>query len=248
MKVKLLNLVRPIPETALQVERLESFREYLYTKDTAEPEPLRPTDDTESILSNICCNWCGTWMPIPQQTIIAINRSHSNTEATEATVAEELEVTIDADAAASADTIITIEVKEAFTAEEDPATCKLEEIDKAEDPTTIITTVVKETGKGEDSEDLGANNIIIEANTPELSNQLDFFEYLTGTPMLCEVVCSIWGGQKGQEIDLRAQRVAALRARWVGRSCYPLPWLSSPHVSTRGQYSTDPNTGECKTQ
>ena len=169
MKVKLLNLVRPIPETALQVERLESFREYLYTTVPAEPEPLRPTDDTESILSSICCNWCGTWMPITQQTIIAINRSHSNTEATEATVAKKLEVTIDADAEVSADTIITTEVKEACAAEEDPANGKLEEIDEAEDPTTIITTVVKETGKGEDSEDLGANNITIVLNTGRIN-------------------------------------------------------------------------------
>ena len=53
MKVKLLNLVRPIPETALQVERLESFREHLYITVTTEPEPLPLKDDTDSLPSNI---------------------------------------------------------------------------------------------------------------------------------------------------------------------------------------------------
>ena len=141
--------------------------------------------------------------------IIAINNSHTDTDATEATVAEELDGTIDAD---------------------------------------TVTSAEIATGKEDDSETLGSNNISIGAQTPELPNLLDFFEYLTGTPMLCEVVCSMWGGDKGQDRDLRAQRVAALRARWIGR-LFPGPlWLSSPHVSTMDQYSTDPHTGECKTQ
>ena len=107
MKEKLLNLVRPIPDTALQVERLESFREHLYTTVPTEPEPLPLKDNTDSIPSNIpsniCCNWCGTWMPIPRQTYSAINLKHSDIEATEATAAENLEVIVDADAAVPAE-------------------------------------------------------------------------------------------------------------------------------------------------
>ena len=220
MKQKLISLVRPIPSTALQAENLESFRAHLYTAECPEFLPLQPTDDTVSILSGACCSWCGTWMPLPRQAIIAID-SFPNTEASEATAAEEEEETLD-----------------------------------AHDPTTIITTVVKEiisadiqrTGK-DDSEDLGFKIIDIGAIPPELSN-FDYFEYLAGSPMLCEVVCLMWGGgDKAQEKYLRAQKVAALRARWVGRKDNEfLPWLSSPHVSASGQYATDPNTGECKTQ
>jgi len=212
LKKKLLSLVRPIPGTALQAESLEAFRAHLYIAVRAEPELPQPKDNTESILSNVCCNWCGTWMPIPRQNIIAIKDNHPDTDALEATAADELEVTIDADAITSAEII--------------------------------------DTGKEEDSENLGFNNNI-GADPPELAhNQLDIFEYLTGRPMLCEVVCNVGGDRAEQDMirNLRAQRVAALRARWVGRHFNGPPWLSSPHVSTMGQYSTDPNTGECKTQ
>ena len=92
----------------------------------------------------------------------------------------------------------------------------------------------------EDCSESHGGNYTIGAIPPELSNnQLDFFDNLTGGPMLCEVVrkCS------------RAERVAALRARGVGQYYSALHWLfSPPRVSTTGQYATDPNTGECKTQ
>ena len=158
-------------------------------------------------------------MPIPRQTISAIYEKHSDTEATVATAAEKIEVTVDADAAVSAE----------------------------------ITT-----GKDDDSEDLGANNIDIKAFTPELSYP-DFFEYLTGTPMLCEVVCSMW--EVALERDLRAQRVAALRgmnkycfkrtraraedSEAVPNSVGAIPSLSpAPHHI----YTTDESTGECHAQ
>ena len=104
MKQKLLNRVRPIPQTALQAERLSSFREHPYTVQ-AEPALLPPTDDTESILSlsSACCNWCGTWMPMPRQIIIAMNNSHTDTDAAVATVAKQLDGTIVADTKTSAE-------------------------------------------------------------------------------------------------------------------------------------------------
>ena len=96
-----------------------------------------------------------------------------------------------------------------------------------------------------DSDDFGLNNIGI---LPETSNNLSEVEGLImDAPMVCEVVSLMWG-DPAQEKRLRAQRVAALRARWVGKCYTALPWLYSPQVSTKGQYTTDPYTGECKTQ
>ena len=214
MKIKLLNLVRPIPTTALQAEELETFRAHLYTAEKA-PEilPLPPMDGS-AVLSSVCCIWCGTWMPIPRQTVTAIINGPSNTAASEATAAEEdVEGTLDADA-------------------------------------RFASVEITATGSEEDSESIGFNNINIGAIPQELSNNsFDFFENLTGSPMLCEVVCNVGGNAaQGYIRHLRAQRVAALRARWVGRP-FPGPlWLSSPPVSTMGPYSTDPHTGECKMQ
>ena len=114
------------------------------------------------------------------------------------------------------------------------------------------------TGKDEYSDDLGANNLHIEAYTPKLYNP-DLFEYLTRTPMFCEVVCSMQ--EVALERDLRAQRVAALkgmnkhcfkrtRARAevpeaVPNSVGAIPSLSPapPHI-----YTTDESTGECHAQ
>ena len=92
------------------------------------------------------------------------------------------------------------------------------------------------------------NNDNIGAIIPKVSYIPDMFEYLTGTPMLCEVVSLMRGGGIGQKYDqcLRSQRAAALRARSVGR-CVSLSWLAAAQV-TSSQYSTDPSTGECKTQ
>ena len=101
------------------------------------------------------------------------------------------------------------------------------------------------TGMEDCSESLRVNNNNIGAIPLELSNnQLDFFDNLKGGPMLCEVVSTMWG-DTAQEKHLRAERSAALRARWVGRNDNPVPWLPSPHVSTVGQYTTDPKIGEC---
>ena len=101
-------------------------------------------------------------------------------------------------------------------------------------------------GTDENSDPLGLSKNI-GAEPPQVSYNTDMFEHLMGTPMLCEVVC-LMSGDIAQDKDLRAQRAAALRARWVGQCYNSLPWLFSPHVSNADQYTTDPNTGECKTQ
>ena len=81
--------------------------------------------------------------------------------------------------------------------------------------------------------DLGINNIGIQ---PEISNRLLEIQGLLDkdAPLVCEAVSLLWG-DKAREKPTRAQSFNAL------------PWLPSLHVS-KGQYSTDPNTGECKTQ
>ena len=91
-------------------------------------------------------------------------------------------------------------------------------------------------------------SLLLPPVNPEVSYILDMFEYLTGGPMLCEVVSLMRGGNIGQKYDqcLRSQRAAALRANSVGR-CDSLSWLAGSQV-TSSQYSTDPSTGECKTQ
>ena len=71
------------------------------------------------------------------------------------------------------------------------------------------------------------------------------FDGLIAFPMLCEVV-SIWDSDTAQESKLRSERVAALRARWTGKSFTGLSWLPSLHVSPVSQYTTDTDTGECK--
>ena len=55
-------------------------------------------------------------------------------------------------------------------------------------------------GKDDYSEDLGANNINTEAIIRMVSYIPDMFEYLTGTPMLCEVVSLMRGGRHWQKI------------------------------------------------
>ena len=163
-----------------------------YTKNTL-PVP-------KSVLNAHVCNWCGTWMPLPRQAIIAISKGNC-TEASEV-----------------ATNAVVRQVPELEKTGEDYSECV----------------------------DLGINNIGIQ---PKVSNRLFEIQGLLDkdAPMVCEAVSLMWG-DKAQEKLLRARRVAALRARWSGRSFNALPWLPSPHVSTTGQYTTDPNTGECKTQ
>ena len=91
------------------------------------------------------------------------------------------------------------------------------------------------------------NSDLINDGMPEISHNMLEIQGLIHAPLLCEAVSLKWG-DKAQEKSLRAQRVSALRARWSGRSFNALPLLPSLHVTDTGQYSTDPNTGECKTQ
>ena len=101
-------------------------------------------------------------------------------------------------------------------------------------------------GTDENSDPLGLNDNI-GAVPPQVSYNTDMFEYLMGTPSLCEVMC-VMSGDIAQDKDLSAQRAAALRARQAGQCVNSFPWLDSPAVSNPGQYTTDPDTGECKTQ
>ena len=207
LKHKLLTLVRPMPETAIAVADLESFRATLFSSDRRENlTPSTPVDDSPAALSSLCCNWCGTWIPLPMSASIAI-KSHPEASTLEDPDAEDLDVDVEGD-------------------------IKIPELDGAEDSTETI----------------GSNNDNIGAIIHKVSYMPDMFEYLTGTPMLCEVVSLMRGGDIGQKYDqcLRSQRAAALRARSVGR-CDSLSWLAGSQV-TSSQYSTDPSTGECKTQ
>ena len=200
MRNKLINMVRPLPPTALIAEHLEAFRATLYTGVSEEKALQGPLDDTAPVLT--ACNWCGTWMPMPRQANIAIIDKIDTCEAWKATAAETLE--------------------EIFA---------------------VIPPALKEAGK---ENRYGEPSDLIKDGMPEINNMLDF-QGLLHAPTLCEVVSLMWG-EPAQEKRLRAQRVSALRARWSGRSFNALPWLPSLHVSDMGQYSTDPNTGECKTQ
>ena len=69
MKNRLLNMVKPIPSTALHADRLEAFRAILYS---ANDETHLPTDEITSPPMLHACNWCGTWMPMPMQANIVM--------------------------------------------------------------------------------------------------------------------------------------------------------------------------------
>ena len=70
MRNKLINLVRPLPSTALIAEQLEAFRATLYTGACEDKALQGPLEDNASVL--IACNWCGTQMPMPKQADIVI--------------------------------------------------------------------------------------------------------------------------------------------------------------------------------
>ena len=78
-----------------------------------------------------------------------------------------------------------------------------------------ITRTSARPGTEEGSEPIGFNNYSKTGVTPEVSYIPDMFEYLTGGPMLCEVVSLMRGGDTGQDKQLRSQRAAALQARSV---------------------------------
>ena len=186
MRNKLITLVKPIPPSALHASNLEAFRANLYTNVGDDILPQLPKDDvTEPVLQ--ACNWCGTWMPLPRQAIIAISKGNC-TEASEV-----------------ATNAVVRQVPELEETGEDYSECV----------------------------DLGINNIGIQ---PEISNRLFEIQGLLDkdAPMVCEAVSLIWGDQ-ARDKPIRAH------------SSNALPWLPSQHVA-KGQYSTDPNTGECKTQ
>ena len=86
--------------------------------------------------------------------------------------------------------------------------------------------------------DLGINNIGIQ---PKISNRLFEIQGLLDkdAPMVCEAVSLMWGDKA------RDKMLRATNGRMICSNA--LAWLPSQHVS-KGQYSTDPNTGECKTQ
>ena len=106
-----------------------------------------------------------------------------------------------------------------------------------------------------DELELGArfscNNDLAEESTSCSNNLFECAELLT--PMLCEVVLNLICTQDGNNITvadekrLRQQRAAALRARWVERPYNGLPWLPRL-VPDTNQYTTDPQTEECKPQ
>ena len=114
------------------------------------------------------------------------------------------------------------------------------------------TTVEIKADNDELSESFGSNNTnIISEPASEKSNiQLDF-EGLLLAPLLCEIVSSFRCTELGElaaDRQMRHCRASSLRARQVGSIYTGLSWLPSLQPVQSGQYVTDPDTGECKTQ
>ena len=126
----------------------------------------------------------------------------------------------------------TIAILQDNTITEAPKATAAERPDTLDEAVTV-QTAIEEAGKdsNRDSDECGSTDNDIQLEI--LNIQLDF-QGLMDAPLLCEVVSLMWADE-AQEKYLRAQRVAALRARWLGRSYNTLPWLPRPHVSTAGQ-------------
>ena len=180
MKNKLLSLVRPLPK-AIYVSDLELFRADLFTKaqdfpEQPEEKPIEALDQTpmkdRCISDSVTCGWCGTWVPLP--TFLATPSVPVSNDMPNHKVLEK-------DAIIEADGVVFLGHPGAG--------------DDCSDP-------VVERGEGESNtfscqlgfaDGLGANNIYIEAIIPKVSYIPDMFEYLTGAPMLCEVVSLMRG-------------------------------------------------------
>jgi len=215
--------VRPLPPTALIAEQLEAFRATLYI--VAEEETMQDTAE-DSALVPITCNWCGTWMPMPRQANIAIIDTHEA-----ATAAETLEKP-------SADKGLIMQYPEFVPA---PQLHHIELVDICEQgacarvPASSQPHIARArhhfcpTFNIQYPEHVPAAKVhtfeIVPAFIDEAVYRPTIDDFLQ--PSLCSLVCEIRYGRRDLPLErqLRKQRVAALRARWVDRPFTGLAWL-----------------------
>ena len=232
MKEKLLQIVQPLPK-AVYAADLEEFRHTLYCKE----EPVL-TNPLEPCINR--CMWCGIWTPLPTQPIIATTRQP---------LLQQLEA-VDTSVDALLEECLCQAPFELETLEETTAPIPKElQLDNQEQ--TIFWTnepcMYRTDSNSVKNNEIHLPSLLLPPVTPEVSYILDMFEYLTGGPMLCEVVSLMRGRDISLDKDLRGQRAAALQARSV-EQCQSLTWLSSQPEPTPDQHGTDPNTGECSQQ
>ena len=277
MKAKLLAIVSPMPSPAILAADLEEFRTSIYNMDSVKEDAEEPIDLPAS-LGNSMCSWCGIWQPLPIAPIcsqqMAVDKYGAGALGNQPTVAR----LVDAVAAESDpdNTRLgelgnqpTVATEVAVAAVPDPLTSRVPHAPRSpkmfsaesmamwKEPLQasylVQTRMRRYIFKKQPWHAAAAscNNVFTGESTSISSNLFESAELLA--PLLCEVVskhrCTNRDVHSTAVYDklLRKQRAAALRARWVDRPYNGLPWLPRL-VPDTNQYTTDPETGECKVQ